>query len=45
MGNSVVIIQEQEGSQQGRRYEFEGGGSMHWKVGGGGDQYSKNTNI
>jgi len=29
---------------QGRRHEFEGGGSMHCKVGGGG-QYSKNTKI
>jgi len=30
------------GYTQGRRHEFEGGGSMHWKVGGGG-QYSENT--
>jgi len=28
--------------RQGRRHKFEGGGSMHWKVGG---QYSENTNI
>jgi len=35
------------GGGQGRRYEFEGGGSMHLKVGysKGGVQYSKNTKI
>jgi len=30
---------------QGRYHEFEGGWSMHWKVVGGGGQYSKNTKI
>jgi len=31
------------GRMLGRCHEFEGGGSMHWKVGGG--LYSKNTKI
>jgi len=38
----VGYMNRYDTDEQGRRHEFEGGGSMHWKVGG---QYSKITNI